>query len=71
MMTAVMIFSMSTTFSFAGDMSSKIIVNSSGDKLIPEDVAEIIAERFITDIAAADLDMTWTDDTEVDDCTVL
>lgn len=70
-MTAVMIFSMSTTFSFAGDTSSKIIVNSSGDKLIPEDVAEIIAERFITDIAAADLDMTWTDDTEVDDCTVL
>lgn len=71
MMTAVMIFSMSTAFSFAGDTSSKIIVNSSGDKLIPEDVAEIIAERFITDIAAADLDMTWTDDTEVDDCTVL
>ena len=71
MMAAVMIFSMSTAFSFAGDTSSKIIVNSSGDKLIPEDVAEIIAERFITDIAAADLDMTWTDDTEVDDCTVL
>ena len=62
MMTAVMIFSMSTAFSFAGDTSSKIIVNSSGDKLIPEDVAEIMAEYFIRDNLLGE-SVNWTEDT--------
>ena len=70
-LSAVMVFTMSAAFPYAAETASAAAVDTSGDSRIPENVAEIIAQRFVQDLSDEDLDMEWTDDTQVGECTVL